>query len=84
MKNFRIVAVENESGQFFDPPESGRTGLNLTAADYFLHMDPWWNPAMEDQVTAGLPALTKIATSQRRTRDRETPLGRSQPSRLRL
>jgi SNF2 family DNA or RNA helicase len=23
----------------------------LTAADYVLHMDPWWNPAVEDQAT---------------------------------
>jgi Superfamily II DNA/RNA helicases, SNF2 family len=24
-------------------------GLNLTAADYVIHLDPWWNPAVEDQ-----------------------------------
>ncbi len=29
--------------------KAGGTGLNLTAADYVLHMDPWWNPAVEDQ-----------------------------------
>jgi SNF2 family DNA or RNA helicase len=28
---------------------AGGTGLNLTAADYVIHMDPWWNPAVEDQ-----------------------------------
>src|SRR5690606_18448028 len=26
-------------------------GLNLTGADYVLHLDPWWNPAVEDQAT---------------------------------
>ena len=26
-------------------------GLNLTAADYVIHMDPWWNPAAEDQAS---------------------------------
>ena len=26
-------------------------GLNLTAADYVIHLDPWWNPAVEDQAT---------------------------------
>jgi SNF2 family DNA or RNA helicase len=31
--------------------KAGGTGLNLTAADYVLHMDPWWNPAVEDQAT---------------------------------
>jgi superfamily II DNA or RNA helicase len=30
---------------------AGGTGLNLTAADYVIHMDPWWNPAVEDQAT---------------------------------
>ena len=25
--------------------------MNLTAADYVLHMDPWWNPAVEDQAS---------------------------------
>ena len=29
--------------------KAGGTGLNLTAADYVFHMDPWWNPAVEDQ-----------------------------------
>ena len=29
--------------------KAGGLGLNLTAADYVIHMDPWWNPAVEDQ-----------------------------------
>jgi SNF2 family DNA or RNA helicase len=29
--------------------KAGGTGLNLTAADYVFLMDPWWNPAVEDQ-----------------------------------
>jgi non-specific serine/threonine protein kinase len=31
--------------------KAGGTGLNLTGADYVLHYDPWWNPAVEDQAT---------------------------------
>ncbi|HYD63230.1 MAG TPA: DEAD/DEAH box helicase [Noviherbaspirillum sp.] len=31
--------------------KAGGTGLNLTAADYVVHMDPWWNPAVEDQAS---------------------------------
>jgi len=31
--------------------QAGGTGLNLTAADYVIHMDPWWNPAVEDQAS---------------------------------
>ncbi|MEW5804047.1 MAG: DEAD/DEAH box helicase [bacterium] len=30
---------------------AGGFGLNLTAADYVIHMDPWWNPAVEDQAS---------------------------------
>jgi SNF2 family DNA or RNA helicase len=30
---------------------AGGSGLNLTAADYVIHMDPWWNPAVEDQAS---------------------------------
>jgi non-specific serine/threonine protein kinase len=26
-------------------------GLNLTAADYVIHLDPWWNPAVEMQAS---------------------------------
>lgn len=31
--------------------KAGGFGLNLTAADYVVHLDPWWNPAVERQAT---------------------------------
>ncbi len=31
--------------------KAGGTGLNLTATDYVIHMDPWWNPSVEDQAS---------------------------------
>lgn len=31
--------------------KAGGTGLNLTAADYVIHLDPWWNPAAENQAS---------------------------------
>jgi non-specific serine/threonine protein kinase len=31
--------------------KAGGVGLNLTAADYVIHIDPWWNPAVEIQAT---------------------------------
>jgi SNF2 family DNA or RNA helicase len=31
--------------------KAGGFGLNLTAADYVIHLDPWWNPAVEAQAT---------------------------------
>lgn len=40
-----------EGDLFLISLKAGGTGLNLTAADYVLHLDPWWNPAVEDQAT---------------------------------
>ncbi|WP_295128195.1 DEAD/DEAH box helicase [uncultured Chitinophaga sp.] len=31
--------------------KAGGLGLNLTAADYVIHLDPWWNPAVEEQAS---------------------------------
>jgi SNF2 family DNA or RNA helicase len=31
--------------------KAGGTGLNLVAADHVIHLDPWWNPAVEQQAT---------------------------------
>ena len=31
--------------------KAGGVGLNLTAADYVIHLDPWWNPAVEIQAS---------------------------------
>ena len=46
-----VASFQSESG----PPvlltslKAGGTGLNLTAADHVFLLDPWWNPAVEDQ-----------------------------------
>jgi superfamily II DNA or RNA helicase len=48
----RVDAFQNGQGDcFLISLKAGGTGLNLTAADYVIHMDPWWNPAVEDQAT---------------------------------
>lgn len=48
----RIDAFQAGSGKLFlISLKAGGTGLNLTAADYVIHMDPWWNPAVEDQAS---------------------------------
>lgn len=36
---------------FFISLKAGGSGLNLTGADHVIHLDPWWNPAVEDQAT---------------------------------
>ncbi len=40
-----------EGDLFLISLKAGGTGLNLTAADHVIHLDPWWNPAVEDQAT---------------------------------
>ena len=51
----RKIRVDNfQAGQgdlFLISLKAGGLGLNLTAADYVIHMDPWWNPAIEDQAS---------------------------------
>lgn len=51
----REIAIDNfQSGKsdlFLISLKAGGVGLNLTAADYVIHMDPWWNPAVEDQAS---------------------------------
>ncbi|WP_161629858.1 DEAD/DEAH box helicase [Desulfogranum japonicum] len=48
----RIRDFQNGEGDvFLISLKAGGAGLNLTAADYVIHMDPWWNPAVEDQAS---------------------------------
>jgi SNF2 family DNA or RNA helicase len=42
---------EGRAPLFLISLKAGGTGLNLTAADTVIHLDPWWNPAVEDQAT---------------------------------
>lgn len=47
-----IAAFQRGEGDLFlISLRAGGFGLNLTAADYVIHLDPWWNPATEDQAT---------------------------------
>ncbi len=47
-----VRAFQGGEGELFlISLRAGGFGLNLTAADYVLHMDPWWNPAVEDQAS---------------------------------
>ncbi len=42
---------EGDDPLFLISLRAGGTGLNLTGADYVVHLDPWWNPAVEDQAS---------------------------------
>jgi SNF2 family DNA or RNA helicase len=47
-----VAAFQNGEGELFlISLKAGGLGLNLTAADYVIHLDPWWNPAVEDQAS---------------------------------
>ncbi len=48
----RVNAFQAGEGDIFlISLKAGGSGLNLTAADYVIHLDPWWNPAVEDQAS---------------------------------
>ena len=48
----RVAAFQRGEGEvFLISLKAGGFGLNLTMADYVLIVDPWWNPAAEDQAT---------------------------------
>jgi superfamily II DNA or RNA helicase len=49
----RIAAFQaGHADVFLISLKAGGFGLNLTAADTVILLDPWWNPAVEDQATA--------------------------------
>ena len=51
-RKVRVDAFQAGEGDvFLISLKAGGVGINLTAADYVIHMDPWWNPAVEDQAS---------------------------------
>ena len=49
-----------EAHVFLVSLRAGGSGVNLTAADYVLRVDPWWNPAVEEQPTARAHRMGQI------------------------
>ena len=48
----RVAAFQTgDAPLFLISLKAGGFGLNLTAADYVIHLDPWWNPAVQAQAT---------------------------------
>lgn len=50
-KNMIDLFQAGERSLFLLSLKAGGTGLNLTGADMVIHLDPWWNPAVEEQAT---------------------------------
>ncbi|MEE6262218.1 SNF2-related protein [Plantactinospora sonchi] len=48
-----VARFQDETGPslFVLSLKAGGTGLTLTAANHVVHVDRWWNPAVEDQAT---------------------------------
>lgn len=47
-----VAAFQRGEGKvFLLSLKAGGVGINLTAADYVIHLDPWWNPAVEQQAS---------------------------------
>ena len=42
---------QGEKRLFLSSLKAGGLGINLTAANYVILLDPWWNPAIENQAT---------------------------------
>lgn len=54
MRRRSKMVQEFQEGQkqvFVVSLKAGGLGLNLTGANYVIHLDPWWNPAIEQQAT---------------------------------
>ena len=51
-RNVRRFQEEADVSVFLISTKAGGAGLNLTAADYVFIVDPWWNPAVEQQAIA--------------------------------
>ena len=90
----RIAAFQAGQGDvFLISLRAGGVGLHLTAADYVVHMDPWWNPAVEDQVPGQVGAAearqsftvrsSRPATHPGGVSSRRSPGSRRRPSRSR-
>lgn len=50
-ESVRRFQDQTEPGVFMLSLKAGGVGINLTSAGYVLHLDPWWNPAVEAQAT---------------------------------
>lgn len=54
MKKRQKMVEEFQRGEkklFLSSLKAGGLGINLTAANYVILLDPWWNPAIENQAT---------------------------------
>jgi Helicase conserved C-terminal domain len=65
-KRNRTIKAFNEDPDvccFLMSLKAGGVALNLTVASHVMLMDPWWNPAVEQQAQARAPARLRARAS---------------------
>ncbi len=50
-KKLKAFQEESRGSVMLMTLKTGGVGLNLTKASYVFHIEPWWNPAVENQAT---------------------------------
>lgn len=60
----RVAAFQGgkQPGVFLLSLKAGGQGLNLTKASYVFHLDPWWNPAVENQASDRAHRIGQLRT----------------------
>ncbi len=60
----KVIEAFTEGSQplFLLSLRAGGTGINLAAADVVIHLDPWWNPAVEEQATDRAHRIGQVRT----------------------
>lgn len=63
-KKLKAFTEESRGSVMLMTLKTGGVGLNLTKASYVFHIEPWWNPAVENQATDRAHRIGQVSTVQ--------------------
>lgn len=63
-KKLKAFTDESRGAVMLMTLKTGGVGLNLTKASYVFHIEPWWNPAVENQATDRAHRIGQVSTVQ--------------------
>jgi superfamily II DNA or RNA helicase len=63
-KKLRAFQDQTQGAVMLMTLKTGGVGLNLTKANYVFHIEPWWNPAVENQATDRAHRIGQLETVQ--------------------